>query len=377
MNLYILDKDYNLLGEVEVFRSFIWRRRYYEHGTFELHCNAKYFDLLNEGLYLHRNDREEIAVIRAGYYKTSDSDVEAYCTGTLGESLLDNRVINKPFKKYDTPEVISRELVNTYVCEPDTAARSIENISLGGLVGFGEKVQKQVTGKPVGEACYEIEKTQEMSHRLRYDFQTNALRFEVWRGKDRRESQKENSWAIFSNEFRNVQSVDYTCNSQDYANVAYVAGEGEGDERMVVEVDIRTDPEEERREIYVDARDLQNQKKNENPLEGTTLNLDPEYTYTDEEYAELLRQRGLEKLAEHSLIENMSGNLLSTENLVYLKDFDLGDYCTFKNEDIGIAMDARITEIIETYEESVMNLSVTFGQDTVTSIRRLIKQEVA
>lgn len=376
MNLYLLDKNYDLLGEVEAPRSFIWTRRYYEHGTFELHCNPKYFDMINSAKYLYRNDRDEIAVIHGVYYTSNESGVEAYCTGTLGESILDDRVIDKPFKQYGTPEEICRELVNTYVCEPDIAARKIPHVSLGEVLGSGEKVQKQVTGDPVGHACYEIEKTQEMSHRLRYDFQTNDLFFEVWQGKDRRESQTENSWAIFSKEFRNIKTVEYTRSSLDYANVAYVAGEGEGIDRKVVEVDIRTDPEEERREIYVDARDLQNAHENTEPYEDGVLSLDPSYQYTEEEYEELLRQRGLEKLAERLMIENMTGDLASTDNLVYLKDFDLGDYGTFKYEDIGIEIDARITEIIETYENTAMNLTITFGQDTVTSIRRLIKQEV-
>ena len=296
----------------------------------------------------------------------------------LNRIMLDYRVIDRPLLKYDTPEMISREIVYTYLCNPAVAARSVENIFLGDLLGLGTKVQKQVTGDPVGQACYEIEKTQEMSHRLRYDFQTNNLYFEVWQGKDRRESQTENSWAIFSNEFRNVKTVDYCRNATDYANVAYVAGEGEGEDRKIVVVDIRQSIEEERREIYVDARDLQNAVENKVPFdeETGTLSLDPVYQYTDEEYAELLTQRGLEKLARYSLIENMSGSLLSTGNLVYLKDFDLGDYCTFKNEDIGMEIDARITEIIEIYEGTNMTLSVTFGQDAVTSIRKLIKQEV-
>lgn len=377
MNLYILDEHYDLLGEVETYISFIWTRRYYEHGIFELHCNARYFELLNAGKYLYRNDREEIAVIQAVYYKVNESSIEASCRGTLGESILDLRVIDKPYQKYATPEEISRGIIQKYLLEPDIAARSIENIFLGELVGFGTSIQKQVTGAPVGQACYEIEKTQELSHRLRYDFETNYLFFEVWQGKDRRETQDENSWAIFSNGFRNVKTIDYHRDSTNYANVAYVAGEGEGEDRVMVIVDIREDPEkEERREMYVDARDLQNAVEDKYPYDGETLSLDPVYQYTEEEYAELLRQRGLEKLAERNLIENMSGSIQSTENLVYMQDFDLGDYCTFKNEDIGIEIDARITEITETYEGVTRSLSMTFGQDTVTSIRKLIKQEV-
>ena len=374
--LKILDENFELIGDVVNFKSFIWTRRYYEHGIFELHCDEKYFEMLNSGKYLYRNDREEIAVIRMVVYKETSEGKQAYCKGDLGESILNERVIDRPFKMNATPEEISRGLIQKYICEPDTAARRVEHISLGEMVGFGEKVQKQVTGDAVGEACYDIEKTQEMSHRLRYDFMTNEMYFEVWQGKDRREEQTDESWAIFSHEFLNVKSVEYQRDARNYANYAYVAGEGDGEGRMVVEVDVRTDPEEERREIYVDARDLQNEIKNEMPFEDGTLSLDPEYQYTDEEYEELLRQRGLEKLAEKALIENLSGDISSNINLRYMEDYDLGDYVTFKLEEIGVAVDTRITEIQEVYEGVAMKLKASLGQDTPTSIRKFIKQEV-
>lgn len=375
MNIFILDENYDLLGEIEAFSSFIWTRRYYEYGVFELHCAPRYFGMLSAGKYLYRNDRTDLAVIRSVTYKMNEQGRETFCAGALAECLLDLRVIDRPYKANDTPEEISRGLIRKYFCEPVDASRRRSDVLLGESKGIGTRTLKQVTGDPVGIACYEIEKTQEMSHRLKYNFQNNKLTFEVWQGKDRRTSQDENSWAVFSNEFRNVKTSEYSTDDSNYANVAYVAGEGEGDERMVVEVDIRQDPSEERRELYVDARDLQNQIQNEEPVIEGTLDLDPVYQYTDEEYAAILAQRGLEKLAEHALIENMTGTVISTENLEYLVDFDLGDYGTFKNEEIGIELDARITEIIETYENSVMSLDITFGQDSVTSIRKLIRQE--
>ena len=62
-------------------------------------------------------------------------------------------------------------------------------------------------------------------------------------------------------------------------------------------------------------------------------------------------------------------------NLVYRKDFDLGDYCTYVNTEIGISTDKRITEIMETYEGGAVGLSVTFGTDEVSTVRQLIKRE--
>ena len=66
----------------------------------------------------------------------------------------------------------------------------------------------------------------------------------------------------------------------------------------------------------------------------------------------------------------------SNANLVYKKDFDLGDYCTYINTEINIATDKRITEVMETYEGAATELSVTFGTDEVSTVKQLIKREV-
>lgn len=73
----------------------------------------------------------------------------------------------------------------------------------------------------------------------------------------------------------------------DWRNYAYVLGEGEGSTRRQVIVDQRGG--QERRELYVDARDLQQ------TVDGTT--------YTNAQYDAMLAQRGREKLAETRIVE--------------------------------------------------------------------------
>ena len=159
-----------------------------------------------------------------------------------------------------------------------------------------------------------------------------------------------------------IWNVIYNRNESSYKNFAYVAGAGEGSDRVIVTVDIRQ-PGEERSELYVDARDLQQEDGN-----GNKIPIDS--------YREQLKQRGKEKLAEYRMVETISSNVDPNANLVYKKDFDLGDYCTYVNTETGISTDKRITEIMETYEGGAMELSVVFGTDEVSTVRQLIKREV-
>lgn len=369
MRIMFFDKDFNVVGAVVVFNSLIWNRRYYEPGVFELHCSVEYFDLLYNSKYVTRNDRQELGVIREVNYKETDqAEREAYCKGYFAESLLNNRVIEKTVNLAGTPEDIGRTLMNTFIISPTDKDRKFPQIKLGARKGIGDRLSLQVTGQPLGDELYEIERTQEMSHRLLFDYESSVLTFETWKGLDRTDEQTVNSWAIFSNSFKNVKDVVYDRDDTDYKNYAYVAGEGEGTARTIVEIDLRKTADEERRELYVDARDLQSTYMDDDGVE---------HTIPRAEYLEKLRQRGLEKLAEYDLIETVSSDVEQQANLEYLVDYDLGDLCTYRNTEIGIECTKRITEIEEVYEGAKSGVNVTFGTDDVTTIQKIIKKETS
>ena len=369
MQVYILDKKLQTIGAIKVFNSLIWTRRYYEPGVFEIHASSGYFALLNTGTYICRIDRTELGVIReVNYAQTDKGERSAYCKGYFAEKLLDDRVLQPPVNITGTPEEIARALVDGFAVNPSDPGRVISQLSLGSVKGLGTSVTLQATGDKLGGKLYGIEQTQEISHRIVYDYEENTLTFECWKGLDRTEDQENNSPAIFSNRFYNVKSAIYDRDESSYANYAYVAGEGEGAARVTVEVDIRPDPTEERREIYVDARDLQSEYEDESGNK---------HTYTAAQYRSILSQRGLEKLAEFSKIETVNSDIDAGANLVYMKDFDLGDLCTYQNTDVGIECDERITAIQEVYEGAKMTLNITFGTDEATTITKIIKRETA
>ena len=363
MQLIVLDSDFETLGSIPLFRTLIWSRRYEKLGCFELYTSKDYFDLLNSGRYLYRNDADELGVIdEVNYAQDENGSREAYAKGNFAEKLLTDRVIAGKMVLSGNVEEQMRKMVYETAIEPADRERVIKHLRLGELSGISEKIDSQTTGANLSEKLYEIGNTLEISHRVKYDYLTNDLAFEVWKGVDRRDSQEENSWAIFSNSFYNIRNVVYNRNSSSYKNFAYVAGAGEGADRIIVTVDLRL-PGEERKEIWVDARDLQQQDES-----GKEIPLDV--------YMQQLLQRGKEKLAEYRKVETVNSGIDPNANLVYKKDFDLGDFSTYINTEINIATDKRITEVMETYEGGARELIVTFGTDEITTVQQLIKREV-
>ncbi len=362
MELIVMDENFDIMGPVTLFRTLIWVRRYQQPGCFELHVSTDYFPLLNSGRYLYRNDAEELGVIdEVNYSQDENGGRQAYAKGNFAEILLAARVIETVTALAGSVEMAMRALVERTAISPSDADRKIKHLRLGELSGISGSLDTQATGDNLSDKLYEIGNAQEISHRVRYDYLTNDLAFEVWQGKDRRDSQEVNSWAIFSNSFYNIRNVVYNRNSSQYKNFAYVAGSGEGLERVIVTVDLRQ-PGEERRELWVDARDLQQKDGNNNPISLSA-------------YRAQLVQRGREKLAEYRKVETVNSGVDAKANLVYKKDFDLGDYCTYINTEINVATDKRITEIMETYEGGKEELAVTFGNDEILTVRQLIRRE--
>ena len=102
----------------------------------------------------------------------------------------------------------------------------------------------------------------------------------------------------------------------------------------------------------MDAKDLQKKKD-----DGTY--------YTDNEYATILRQRGKEKLFETGIIEGLSGEVDTTLQFIYRRDWDLGDLVSVENE-YGMTATARILEVIEVDDESGYKVTPTFSEWEMT-----------
>lgn len=120
-----------------------------------------------------------------------------------------------------------------------------------------------------------------------------------------------------------------------------------------------------RRELYIDARDLQSDSDPDNPL-------------TPEQYVALLTTRGREKLAEHQLVRSFSA-VARTLNptYVYGVDFSLGDTITVTDEHLGVTVDATVQAVQRSVGPDGENMTLTlgYGQPTLSDIlkRKAVK----
>ena len=194
------------------------------------------------------------------------------------------------------------------------------------------------------------------------------LIFEVVAGVDRTIEQSEVDPVEFSTDLEDILSSSYYTNNQDEKNVAFIQGEGDGASRIS---QISGNDELEgfdRKELYVDARDIQSEFTNE---EGTTTTLTPE------EYDATLVNRGDDKLAECKTIETFEAQIRVFGGVQYEfgVDYNKGDKVTVRDKQLGVVVSARITEVEEDFDDEYA-LVLTFGYSYPTLMQK-VKQQIS
>lgn len=119
-----------------------------------------------------------------------------------------------------------------------------------------------------------------------------------------------------------------------------------------------------RRELFVDARDLQSDADPENPL-------------TPEEYLSVLQNRGREKLGEHQRVEAFEA-VVRTVNPTYAygEDFQLGDTITVTDERLGVSVDAAVSGASRSAGRDGEGLDLTLGY-ALPTLRDILNRKAA
>ena len=348
MVIHVLDSSFNLVGVMDNFVSAIWRPAYYDIGDFELYVSAspEVVALLQPDRYLVRDT--DISVTRgvATYKKVMiikniqlKTDVENgdYLTVTGRELkwLLHQRIVWGRYLLRDTVEYALRRLIGANAVDPVEPTRVIPNMQHAEPKGYSGRIEVQISNKQLDEAVIELCK----SYGYGWDIYItdNKLTVDIYKGVDRSYNQTERAYVVFSDSFDNLFETEYVYNSESYANMTLVGGEGEGDDRTYAYVNNDVSGLD-RYEVFTDARDISQNLGNE------------EEALSYEEYLALLEERGRENLTGMTKTEGFTGEVLDV-SFKYGVDFDLGDIVTVINE-YGISKDVRVLSVIESQDET-------------------------
>lgn len=349
MDIFILSKDINVIGVVGVYDSMLWITKHYEPGSFKI--VFAFTEYLNQrlqcGNMIYKTDEDEPGVITRKYLKlAANGEQTIVVRGYMASRYLHQRIIWNKTMLCGTPEMAMRRLVYEQVIEPQDPARRIPGIELGNLMGYGGKLQKQVTYDNLQESLTAIGRTSGLGYKLRLDFHQKCFLFDVTQGVDRTVGSSHP--CIFSKEFKNVYTQDYSEDISNYQNICLIGGAGEDADRVLAIVGEAAGAD--RYEMFYNASGLLD----------TEIEID--------EYVAQLRQKGTEKLSSYDLAESFEIKINQDKAMPY----DLGDYVTCTDEEWGITLDAQVTAIEKGYSRSGESVVITLG-NTVPTLVDLIK----
>lgn len=336
MDLYVRNKNFEIVGIIDIATSVIWARRYNTVGDFELYLPATSGNilLLQEDRYITRTDTDSVMIIECIEITTNVEDGNYLTvTGRSLESILKRRIVWQQTNLYGKAELCIRQLITENIIEPSVTARKISNFVLGDLRGFTDTMEKQITGKNLGDSIEDI--CQTFGYGYKITLQDGCFVFDLYTGIDRSYNQSNLPYVVFSADYENLLNSDYKLDKTDYKNVVLVAGEGEGLERKTQSVGGLFHKGLQRREMYSDAR---NASTNNGEI-------------SDEDYYNQLIEDGQETLDNNQAAETFIGEVDYSKPYQYGKDYTLGDIVQVVNE-YGIEATPRITEIIESEDEN-------------------------
>lgn len=358
MRMEIINHKFERLGVINKFNMIQYNPKYSGIGSFELSCalNEENKSLIVEDNILWIED--EYAGVIQYIDKSSDNEIKA--KGKLLSVVLNWRTVIKTYEANKLTTGIFEELVRLNFMADDE--RKIEGFTFINNVIDNTAIRYQVTGKSLSDIFQPLSETYDIGYEVYLNMEEKAFEFTLFRGKDLTIGNKDgNKPVIFGTDFNNILKSEYVSDNNNYRNVAYVAGEGEGENRVVVEVKQTESAGFFRREIVVDARDIQ---------KANSIS-----RMTDEEYNELLQQRGKEKLSEFRKVESYDAELMSDARtgFVYGKDYFLGDTVSVVDKNLGVILSAKITEVTVTFAEDGYTVEPTFGFGLPTLYDKLKK----
>lgn len=353
MEIYILDRNLNIVGVISTYDSILWTEKVHEPGNIKavFVFTEKMNRILQRGYLLYKTDELQPAVITRKTLKLNKYGQQTITIqGYMVTRYFRQRIIWKKMIMKGTPEQLMRQMVQEQIIAPEDETRKIPLIELGDLQNFDmDEVEKQITYDNLQEALTDMSKTTELGYRLRLDYARKKLVFEVYRGTNR--TQGTEHPCIFTRKFKNVFTQEYNEDEGNYKNVCLVGGPGEDADRVLVTVGSGAGLD--RYEMFYNASGY-----SEDGITAAVLQ-------------DQLRQKGFEKMSAYYIAKAFEVKI----NKEKAMKFDLGDYVTCKDTQWGITVDTQVKVIQKGYSKTEASYVITLGDDVPTLINLIKAKE--
>lgn len=384
MQLFVLDKSFEVVSLCDTFSSLIWTERYSGYGDFELYLPASmaninmfprgfYLSLIESPVYntngVKIETRNDVMIIEKTELSTDLEDGNRLTvSGRSLEALLLRRVIPKKVK-YESvdPREIIKTILNENVINPSESARRISNFKMAIDSSKPMNPKDRRTYEFDGDYVYDAIKTicddydWGFSLDLKTDdhWQTSYLAFSIIYGTDRSYEQTKNPYMVFSPRFDNLISSNTVEDDTEFYNSAYIASteETKDDHTRCLIAYLPNNSgrsEWDIRETFYTNSDAKLNDAENNPRPDSAII--PE-----------LEQYGKDELKTQKSNDSFDAEIALLNSVQYHRDYDIGDLIQFDNL-YGVNRTARITEYVRNEDDNGYREYPTFTPLSVEGI---------
>ena len=377
--VYKLDDEgtFDSIGVINEYTSLIWPDKFNGFATFELNApvTEENKDLIKEDniIWCGGDNACIIEIIESNM--NDDGQKVFKVKGRTLEMLLTTRIIWGTYSCVNkNSSTTMYEIVDSQCVNPTDSYRKIPFLECAEDEQIGKVISFQKTGGEVYETIESIALDSDIGFDVLFKPKEKKLIFKVNEGVDRSSSDDVSKIVIFSTDLEDILKSSYYKNKQEFKTLAYVAGEGEGANRKYIISGNSATKGFGRREMYVDARyvksEIQQTTVGEDGREDTETVIIP-----DDDYNDMLNDRGTAKLAEHIVTESFEATMrvIGDVQYQYGVDYSKGDTVIIQDTELGIQVVAKAAEVSENFDDEY-ELEITFGYSSPTLIQKIKRQ---
>lgn len=242
LKMEVYTQSLKLMGLLEIQNSVIWEQKAFINGSFSvksLVTDESRALLQEENILWIEGDAA--GIIEHIDQQAGDDGPYITVKGRDLTGILDRRILWGTYDLSGTVQEIMRYLVDDCCINPtrgDTEARKIPGLVLAPEPAEGGPyIRIQKTGGSLLDTLEELGETYQISFGVRFNPEFPRMEFWTRPGVNRSINQTVNKHVFYSTELDDVLSSDYSYDSSRYRNLALVAGEGEGRDRIHVTVE--------------------------------------------------------------------------------------------------------------------------------------------
>lgn len=352
-SIRIIDKDFNLIGEVDCFESFSHTRRFRGSGGFDLRVELnkytrEYFK--KDNIIIFDKNSNLVGIVE---HCEIDGNGKGDFFAVRGKTLsgfLERRIIVPEnaetwFTAQGKQETIIKTFVDKNCVHTSNAKRKIERLEVAPDKGRGKDDKWRSSYDVLEDKINEISEYGKMGYDIYLDLKNKKFIFDIYEGRNLTVEQNLLPPVIFSSKFNNILNRKYTESVMGTYNNVY-AGTREEKGKMVLNYG-ETESGMARREAFLQV---------------------------SEDTVEAIKKESDKFLEEMSRIKTFELDVDPEMNFVYGRDYDLGDTVTIQDKKLNITMNAQIIEVVESYQGNTRSLKITFDKlvpNLIDKLRRL------